>query len=59
MREIKIKLEEKDYLDFVKECNLSGQTAQEKMYEVVNFYLIVHRKRFMIEFPKRDARKRP
>jgi len=46
VREIIIKLNEKDYHDFARIANDSGLSVEEKIREVIDIYLIVERNRF-------------
>jgi len=46
VREIIIKLNEKDYHDFARIANDSGLSVEEKIREVIDVYLIVERNRF-------------
>ena len=45
MRKVVIKLDEKDYLDFLQTSNGDGLSAEEKIYEIINYYLIIERKK--------------
>jgi len=45
MREVKITLNDRDYLDFQSICNESGLLPDEKMEEIVRYYLIIERNR--------------
>ena len=49
MREIRIKINEKDYLDFLKASNGHNLTVEEKILEIINYYVIIERKRMKIE----------
>ena len=49
MREIRIKISEKDYLDFLKASNGYNLTIEEKILEIINYYIIIERKRMTIE----------
>lgn len=49
MREIKIRINEKDYLDFLKASNGYNLTIEEKILEIINYYVIIERKRMKIE----------
>ena len=49
MREIRIKISEKDYLDFLKASNGYNITIEEKILEIINYYVIIERKRMTIE----------
>jgi len=52
LREISIKLNEKDYLTFLQESNEHGMTAKELIYEMINYYIIIQKKRLKVEFNK-------
>ena len=47
MREIKIS--GKDYLDFLKASNGYNLTVEEKILEIINYYVIIERKRIRLE----------
>ena len=49
MREIRIKISEKDYLDFLKAANGHNLTIEEKILEIINYYVIIERKRMKLE----------
>ena len=49
MRKITIKLRERDYFDFLLASNEFGLTVEEKIHEIINYYLIIQRKRRKIE----------
>ena len=49
LREIRIKISEKDYLDFLKASNGYNLTIEEKILEIINYYVIIERKRMTIE----------
>jgi len=57
LREICVKLNEKNYLAFLAEANEHGQTAGELMYEIINYYIIVNKKRFQVRFRKNQLKK--
>lgn len=44
MREIRIKINEKDYLDFLKASEGYNLTIEEKIFEIINYYVIIERK---------------
>ncbi len=50
MREVRIKISEKDYLDFLKASEGYDLTIEEKILEIINYYVIIERKR--IKFDK-------
>jgi hypothetical protein len=39
-------MNQKDYHDFLNIANESGLTVEEKIYEVINYYLLIERKKF-------------
>ena len=45
LRKITIKLNETDYLDFLKASNGYNLTVEEKIQEIINYYVIIERKR--------------
>ena len=49
MREVKIKISEKDYLDFLVASNGYNLTIEEKILEIINYYVIIERKRMKLE----------
>ena len=49
LREIKIRINEKDYLDFLKASNGYNLTIEEKILEIINYYVIIEIKRMKIE----------
>jgi len=49
LREIKIRINEKDYLDFLKASNGYNLTIEEKILEIINYYVIIERKRMKLE----------
>ena len=57
LREIKIKIDEKDYLDFLKASNGYNLTIEEKILEIINYYVIIERKRMKLE--KMEIKFRP
>ena len=57
LREIRIKISEKDYLDLLKASNGYNLTIEEKILEIINYYVIIERKRLKLE--KMNSRFRP
>jgi len=57
LRVVRIKISEKDYLDFLKASNGYNLTIEEKILEIINYYVIIERKRLKIE--KMKIRFRP
>ena len=53
MRKVVIKLNEKDYVDFLQTSNGDGLTAEEKIYEIINYYLIIERKKRKVKFSRK------
>ena len=49
LREVKIKISEKDYLDFLKASNGYNLTIEEKILEIINYYVIIERRRMKLE----------
>ncbi len=52
LRKIVIKLNEKDYLDFLLESNEHGFTVQEQIHEIINYYILVRKRRVKTQFSK-------
>jgi len=52
LRKLVIKLNEKDYVDFLQTSNGDGLTAEEKIYEIINYYLIIERKKRKARFSR-------
>ena len=50
MRKITIKFSDDDYIDFLLESNEHGLTPEEQIYELVNYYILVRRRRAKIKF---------
>jgi len=53
LRKIVIKLNAKDYVDFLQISNGDGLTAREKIYEIINYYLIIERKKRKVKFSRK------
>ena len=49
LREIRIKINEKDYLDFLKASEGYNLTIEEKILEIINYYVIIERKRMKFD----------
>ncbi len=45
VRKIIVKLNEKEYIDFLLISNEFGLTVEEKIYEIISYYLIIERRR--------------
>ena len=39
-------MNQKDYQDFLNMANEFGLTVEEKIYEIINYYLLIERKKF-------------
>ena len=52
MRKIIIKLSEKDYLEFLFESNEHGFTVEEQIHEIINYYILVRKRRANVQFSK-------
>jgi len=60
MRKITIMLNDQDYFDFLAECVEHGKgSVDELIYEIINYYLIVHRRRFRPNFRKSQIKRLP
>ena len=45
MREITIKIKDQDYMDFQSAANNSGLRVDEKLSEIIQYYIIIERNR--------------
>ena len=50
LRKITIKFNENDYLDFLLESNEYGLTPEEQIYKLINYYILVRRRRARVKF---------
>jgi len=57
LRKVVIKLNAKDYVDFLQISNMDGLTAEEKIYEIINYYLIIERKKRKVKFSRKKLSK--
>ena len=48
LRKFIIKMNERNYHDFLRVANEYGLTVEEKIYEIIDYYILVERKRFKI-----------
>jgi len=53
LRKVVIKLNAKDYVDFLQISNGDGLTAEEKIYDIINYYLIIERKKRKVKFSRK------
>jgi hypothetical protein len=45
LRKITIRLNEKDYLDFLLESNEHNNTTEEQIHEIIQYYVLIRRRR--------------
>jgi len=45
LRKITVKLNEKDYLDFLLESNEHENTVEEQITEIIQYYVLIRRRR--------------
>jgi len=50
LRKITIKFNENDYLDFLLESNEHGLTPEEQIYKLIDYYILVRRRRAKVKF---------
>ena len=48
MRKITIRINEKDYLDFLLESNEHNNTAEEQINEIIKYYVLIRRRRIKL-----------
>jgi hypothetical protein len=56
LRKITIKINETDYVDFLLESCEHGLTPEEQIYQIINYYILVRRRRAKIKFRHRDSK---
>ena len=44
-----MRLNEKDYLDFLLESNEYSNTAEEQIYEIIQYYVLIRRRRVKLK----------
>ena len=49
MRKITVRLNENDYLDFLLESNEYSNTAEEQIYEIIQYYVLIRRRRVKLK----------
>ena len=49
MRKITIRLNEKDYFDFLLESNEYDNTVEEQIHEIIKYYVIIRRRRVKLK----------
>ncbi len=45
LRKITIEIDEKRYFHFLAECNIHGMTVSEQLHEIINYYVIIQKRR--------------
>ena len=53
LRKITIKFNENDYLDFLLESNEYGLTPEEQIYKLIDYYILVRRRRAKVKFHRK------
>jgi hypothetical protein len=49
LRKITVRLNEKDYFDFLLESNEYSNTAEEQIYEIIQYYILIRRRRVKLK----------
>jgi|TARA_B100001758_G_scaffold230509_1_gene226244 hypothetical protein len=49
LRKITVRLNENDYLDFLLESNEYSNTAEEQIYEIIQYYILIRRRRVKLK----------
>ena len=49
LRKIRIKLREKDYLDFLLESNEYDNTVEEQVHEIIQYYILIRKRRLKLK----------
>ena len=55
MRKITVKLNEKDYFDFLLESNEYENTVEEQITEIIQYYILVRRKRVKLKILSKET----
>jgi hypothetical protein len=55
LRKITVKLNEKDYLDFLLESNEYDHTAEEQINEIIQYYVLIRRRRLKLKFISKET----
>jgi len=55
LRKITIRLSEKDYLDFLLESNEHSNTAEEQIYEIIKYYVLIRRRRVKLKKKSKET----
>ena len=54
MRKITIRLNEKDYLDFLLESNEHNNTTVEQIHEIIKYYVLIRRRRVKLKLTSKE-----
>tara|TARA_B110001454_G_scaffold140429_1_gene130404 strand:- start:346 stop:528 length:183 start_codon:yes stop_codon:yes gene_type:complete len=54
LRKITIRLNEKDYLDFLLESNEHSNTAVEQIHEIIKYYVLIRRRRVKLKLTSKE-----
>jgi len=49
-----VKLNEKDYFDFLLESNEHENTVEEQITEIIQYYVLIRRKRVKLKTPSKE-----
>ena len=55
MRKITVKLNEKDYLDFLLESNEHENTVEEQITEIIQYYVLIRRRRVTLNLIPKET----
>ena len=55
MRKITVKLNEKDYLDFLLESNEYENTVEEQITEIIQYYVLIRRRRVKLKIIPKET----
>ena len=54
MRKITIRLNEKDYLDFLLESNEHNNTVVEQIHEIIKYYVLIRSRRVKLKLTSKE-----
>ena len=55
LRKITVKLNEKNYLDFLLESNEHENTAEEQIAEIIQYYVLIRRRRVKLKIIPKET----
>ena len=55
MRKITVKLNEKDYFDFLLESNEHENTVEEQILEIIQYYVLIRRRRVKLKIIPKET----